>query len=84
MQADDAGDVDLLAAEYDPIMDLWRNEGFGGVCCVHLSPNAELKNVRQRYMKGVARHSKHTMESHDPVHKLIASLLTPRQLTRLS
>ena len=25
-----------------------------------------------------------TMESHDPVHNDIASLLTPRQLTRLS
>lgn len=26
----------------------------------------------------------HTMESHEPVHRLRASLLTPRQLTRLS
>lgn len=26
----------------------------------------------------------HTKESHDPVHKLMPSLLTPKQLTRFS
>jgi hypothetical protein len=50
------------------------------------SPDLELQDQRvsllcadSRVLKGEL-----TNESHDPVHKLIPSLLTPRQLTRLS
>lgn len=86
-------------AEIRPIQPKISNKSIAndrhGVSCVCFlfskrlpGPNLELKSKKRLELEGESHsriwEERRTKESQDPVHRLIPSLLTPRQLTRLS
>ena len=70
-----------IVGRRDGIITSCRMVSLAGVA---LSPDAELRAKLAICGMIYRVHIKRTIESHEPVQRLSASLLTPRQLTRLS